>query len=317
MLTPPDPTYHDMAWFKRQSAGIVTSKAEQNETPEGYWIKCPECEHITSQRELEDNLNVCPKCNHHHTMSGLGYFELLFDEGKYQRHDAHLHSADPLEFQDKKDYPSRILAAEKKSGLNDAVVSATGTVGGNPLSVAAMDFSFIGGSMGSVVGEVITRGIRRAVEENRAMLIISQSGGARMMEGALSLMQMAKTSANLALLAERGLPFFSLMTHPTTGGVTASYAMLGDFNFAEPGALIGFAGPRVIRETIGRDLPKGFQRAEFLVEKGFVDMIVPRHALRKTMAGLMEQVFESASKTVKGPASNGRSKTKKAAVKAK
>lgn len=304
--TPSDFSNLDMAWFKRQSAGIVTTKADQNETPEGYWIKCPECEHIMSQRELEDNLNVCPKCNHHHTMSGLGYFELLFDDGKFERFDTNLHSADPLEFVDRKNYPTRIAAAEQSSGLNDAIVSATGTLGGNPLSAAAMDFSFIGGSMGSVVGEVITRAIRRAVEENRALIIISQSGGARMMEGALSLMQMAKTSANLALLGEKGLPYFSLMTHPTTGGVTASFAMLGDFNLAEPGALIGFAGPRVIRETIGRDLPKGFQRAEFLVEKGFVDLIVPRHALRKTLAGLLDQLFESSEVPAKNAPVNGR-----------
>ena len=281
-----------MAWFKRQSAGIQTKKHEQNETPEGYWIKCPECSHITSRRELEDLLQVCPKCGHHHPMSGLGFFRLIFDEGRFERHDTHLRSVDPLDFVDRKTYEARIEAAERSSGLNDAAVAATGTVGGHPLSAAAMDFSFIGGSMGSVVGEVITRAIRRAAEEDRALLIISQSGGARMMEGALSLMQMAKTSANLALLAEKRLPFFSLMTHPTTGGVTASFAMLGDFNLAEPGALIGFAGPRVIRETIGRDLPKGFQRAEFLVEQGFVDLLVPRPELRETLIGLLDQLFE-------------------------
>lgn len=302
-----------MAWFKRQSAGIVTTRADQNETPEGYWIQCPECKHIMSQRELEDNLNVCTKCNHHHAMSGLGFLELLFDEGKFERHDANLHSTDPLTFLDRKDYPSRIVAAEAKSGLNDAVVSGTGTIGGHPLSVAAMDFSFIGGSMGSVVGEIITRAIRRAVENKMAMLIISQSGGARMMEGALSLMQMAKTSANLALLAEKGLPYFSLMTDPTTGGVTASYAMLGDFNLAEPNALIGFAGPRVIRETIGRDLPKGFQRAEFLLEKGFIDMIVPRHALRKTLSGLLDQLFELSKERRAAPSANGRRRAGKTA----
>src|SRR5690606_20612537 len=272
-----------MSWFKRQSAGIQTKKSEQNETPEGYWIKCPECDHITSRRELEEHLQVCPKCGFHHPMTGLAFFRLLFDEGRFERHDAHLHSVDPLAFVDRKPYPARIEAAERSSGLNDAAVAATGTLGGHPLSAAAMDFSFIGGSMGSVVGEVITRAIRRAAEEERALLVISQSGGARMMEGALSLMQMAKTSANLAVLAEKRLPFFSLMTHPTTGGVTASFAMLGDFNLAEPGALIGFAGPRVIRETIGRDLPKGFQRAEFLVEQGFVDFVVPRPELRETL----------------------------------
>ncbi|NNF58173.1 MAG: acetyl-CoA carboxylase carboxyltransferase subunit beta [Rhodothermaceae bacterium] len=299
-----------MAWYKRRSAGIVTSRAEQNESPEGYWIKCPECSHIMSQRELDDQLRVCPKCGHHHAMNGLGYFDLLFDGGDYARHDAGLRSGDPLDFVDRKPYPQRIEAAERKSHLNDAAVSATGTVGGHPLSIGAMDFSFIGGSMGSVVGEILTRAIRRATDEDRALLIISQSGGARMMEGALSLMQMAKTSANLAVLAEKGLPFFSLMTHPTTGGVTASFAMLGDFNLAEPNALIGFAGPRVIRETIGRDLPRGFQRAEFLVEQGFVDFVVKRPDLRKTLVGLLDQLFEAtpaetSAETV-GVAANGR-----------
>jgi acetyl-CoA carboxylase carboxyl transferase subunit beta len=194
---------------------------------------------------------------------------------------------DTLDFVDQKAYPTRIAAAEAKSGLNDAAVSGTGFCGGQPLSVAAMDFTFIGGSMGSVVGEIVARAIRRATEENRACLVISQSGGARMMEGALSLMQMAKTSANLAVLAEKKLPFISLMTHPTTGGVTASFAMLGDINLAEPKALIGFAGPRVIRETIGRDLPAGFQRAEFLQEKGFVDRIVHRSELKSTVSHLL------------------------------
>ncbi|MFN3597602.1 MAG: acetyl-CoA carboxylase, carboxyltransferase subunit beta [Rubricoccaceae bacterium] len=277
-----------MSWFKRQSAGIQTEQSERNEAPEGYWVKCPQCGTITSQRDLEEHARVCPKCGHHHAMGGLGYCRLLFDDGRFERHDTHLHSADPLGFVDRKPYPARIAAAEKSSGLNDAVVSATGTVGGHPLSLAAMDFSFIGGSMGSVVGETIARAIRRAVAERRACMVISQSGGARMMEGALSLMQMAKTSANLAVLAEAGLPYFSLMTHPTTGGVTASFAMLGDVNLAEPDALIGFAGPRVIRETIGRDLPKGFQRAEFLVDKGFIDRIVPRPALRSEVAHLLD-----------------------------
>ena len=281
-----------MAWFKRDTAGIQTDRRDRNETPEGYWQKCPSCDTITSQRELEEDLLVCPSCGHHFPMSGLGYLGLLFDEGRYTRHDATLHSGDPLEFVDKKAYTDRVVAAERKTGLNDAVVSGTGLVGGRPASVAAMDFSFIGGSMGSVVGEVISRAVRRAADEERACVVISQSGGARMMEGALSLMQMAKTSANLAVLAERGLPYVSVLTHPTTGGVTASFAMLGDVNFAEPGALIGFAGPRVIRETIGRDLPKGFQTAEFLVEKGFVDRIVPRPTLRPTLVNLFAWAFE-------------------------
>ena len=287
-----------MAWFKRQSAGIQTNSRDRNETPEGYWLKCPECGTITSQRELEENLLVCPECGHHYPMSGLGYLQLLFDEGAFTRHDADLHSVDPLEFVDTKSYPTRIAAAGQKTGLNDAAVSGTGTVGGHPMSIAAMDFTYIGGSMGSVVGEIITRAVRRAVEEERACLVISQSGGARMMEGALSLMQMAKTSANLAVLAERGLPFVSLLTHPTTGGVTASFAMLGDLNLAEPGALIGFAGPRVIRETIGRDLPPGFQTAEFLQDKGFVDRIVPRPELRSTLTHLLDLLREDADESV-------------------
>lgn len=281
-----------MAWFKRQSAGIQTKSRDRNETPEGYWLKCPECGTITSQHELEEALLVCPSCGHHFPMAGLGYLRLLFDEGAFTRHDADLHSTDPLDFVDRKTYPDRIAAADDTTGLNDAAVSGTGTVGGHPMSIAAMDFTYIGGSMGSVVGEVISRAVRRAVEEDRACLVISQSGGARMMEGALSLMQMAKTSANLAVLAERGLPFVSLLTHPTTGGVTASFAMLGDLNLAEPGALIGFAGPRVIRETIGRDLPPDFQTAEFLVEKGFVDRIVPRGELRDTLVHLLDLLRE-------------------------
>ncbi|MDT0631866.1 acetyl-CoA carboxylase, carboxyltransferase subunit beta [Rubrivirga sp. S365] len=284
-----------MAWFKRQSAGIQTPRRDRNETPEGYWQKCPECGTVTSQHELEENVLVCPSCGHHFPMAGLGYLRLLFDQGAFTRWDADLHSIDPLDFVDRKAYPERIAAAEEKTGLNDAVVSGTGTVGGHPMSIAAMDFSFIGGSMGSVVGEIITRAIRRAVDEDRGCLVISQSGGARMMEGALSLMQMAKTSANLAVLAERGLPYVSLLTHPTTGGVTASFAMLGDLNLAEPGALIGFAGPRVIRETIGRDLPRGFQTAEFLVDEGFVDRIVPRTELRDTLVHLLDLIREDES----------------------
>ncbi len=275
-----------MSWFKRQSAGIKTEARERNEAPEGYWQKCPECSTITSQRDLEQNARVCPSCQHHYPMPGLDYLRLLFDDGQFTRHDDNLHSGDPLDFEDRKPYPQRIVAAERKTGLNDAAVSGTGTVGGHRASIAAMDFSFIGGSMGSVVGEILTRAIRRATEEERACVIISQSGGARMMEGALSLMQMAKTSANLAVLGERGLPYISVLTNPTTGGVTASFAMLGDVQIAEPGALIGFAGPRVIRETIGRDLPRGFQRAEFLLDKGFVDIIRPRGEMRATLSNL-------------------------------
>jgi acetyl-CoA carboxylase carboxyl transferase subunit beta len=280
-----------MSWFQRKSAGIQTQKRDQNEIPEGYWRKCPVTGEVVSLRALEENHLVTP-AGHHFPMSGLGYCRMLFDEERFARHDAHLVSSDPLEFYDRKQYSKRLVAAQQQTGLNDAIVAATGIVGGHPLSLAAMDFSFIGGSMGSVVGEVVTRAIRRAAEERRALLIISQTGGARMMEGALSLMQMAKTSANLAVLHERGLPYISLMTHPTTGGVTASFAMLGDYNLAEPGALIGFAGPRVIRETIGQDLPPGFQSAEFLVEKGFVDAIVPRTQLRQTLTDILDLLME-------------------------
>ncbi|HEX8299997.1 MAG TPA: acetyl-CoA carboxylase, carboxyltransferase subunit beta [Rubricoccaceae bacterium] len=288
-----------MAWFTRKSAGIQTDRSEQNEVPEGYWTKCPSCDTITSQKDLADNALVCPKCGHHFQMSGLGYLDLLFGEGNYTRHDANLHSLDPLEFADRKAYTDRIRAAETATGLNDAVVSGTGQLGAHGLSVAAMDFSFVGGSMGSVVGEIVTRAIRRAADEDMACLVVSQTGGARMMEGALSLMQMAKTSANLAVLAEKGLPFVSLMTHPTTGGVTASFAMLGDLNLAEPGALIGFAGPRVIRETIGRDLPKGFQTAEFLVERGFVDRIVPRTELRSSLSHVLDLLMGDAADPIR------------------
>ena len=284
-----------MAWFKRQSANIKTEAKERNETPEGYWQKCPECSAITSQRDLDAHLRVCPQCGHHYPLPGEDYLRLLFDEGAYERHDAGLRSADPLDFVDRKPYPQRTAAAERSSGLNDAAVSGTGLVGGHATSIAAMDFRFIGGSMGSVVGEILTRAVRRAADEDRACVIVTQSGGARMMEGALSLMQMAKTSANLAVLAEKRLPYIVILTHPTTGGVTASFAMLGDVHLAEPKALIGFAGPRVIRETIGRDLPRGFQRSEFLLERGFVDRIVPRPEMRGTVVRLLDLFLEDAA----------------------
>ncbi|MBE2186727.1 MAG: acetyl-CoA carboxylase, carboxyltransferase subunit beta [Rhodothermales bacterium] len=281
-----------MAWFKRKEAGIQTDAAEQNEIPDGQWIKDPETGDILNRHVLEENAWVSPKSGHHYALSAEGYFDLIFDrtddgERAFTFHDAGLRPTDPLGFVDTKPYPERLRATQKKTGLNDAIQAASGTVGGHPLSAAAMDFRFVGGSMGSVVGETIARAIRRGYEERMPVLVISQSGGARMMEGALSLMQMAKTSAHLAKLREAGQPFFSLMTNPTTGGVTASFAMLGDLNLAEPNALIGFAGPRVIRETIGADLPEGFQRAEFLLEKGFVDLIVDRRELRGTLTRLL------------------------------
>ncbi len=280
-----------MSWFKRQKAGINTKRSDQIDVPEGQWAKCPETGEIINYRVLEENALVFPGSGYHMRMNSRGYFSLIFDEGEYTLHDEQLVAVDALEFVDRKSYESRITAAQNKSGLHDAASAATGTINGHPLSIAAMDFAFVGGSMGSVVGEVIARAIKRAYTEKMALMIISQSGGARMMEGALSLMQMAKTSAHLAQLHEAGLPFISLMTNPTTGGVTASFAMLGDFNLAEPEALIGFAGPRVIRETIGQDLPKGFQRAEFLQDHGFIDFIVDRRELRDKLSNLLSMVM--------------------------
>ena len=281
-----------MAWFHRKQKGILTDRSGQNESPEGQWVKCPECAEILNWREVLDNALVCPKCSYHHRMNSTRYFDLLFDESTYDLYDTDLTSEDPLHFVDRKPYTQRLKEATKKSGLNDAAQAAMGTVGGHRVSIAALDFSFIGGSMGSVVGEIVARAIKRAYTEEVPLVIISQSGGARMMEGALSLMQMAKTSAHLSRLAQKGLPFISLMTNPTTGGVTASFAMLGDFHLAEPGALIGFAGPRVIRETIGQDLPEDFQSAEFLQQQGFVDLIVDRRTLRKKIIHLLDLIEE-------------------------
>ena len=260
--------------------------------PEGQWVKCPKTGEIINRRELEENLLVIPTSGYHFNMSALGYFEIIFDDGAFELYDEDLLATDPLEFTDRKAYSDRLQAAQQKTGLNDSIRAAMGDIGGHRISAAAMDFSFIGGSMGSVVGEVISRAIKRAYAEKVPLLIISQSGGARMMEGALSLMQMAKTSAHLSRLHDEGLPYISLMTNPTTGGVTASFAMLGDFNLAEPEALIGFAGPRVIRETIGQDLPEGFQSAEFLQEHGFIDFIVDRRQLRSRLIELLNLVID-------------------------
>ena len=281
-----------MAWFERKKKGILTERSQQPEMPEGQWAKCPECAEISNRRELLDNALVCPKCSYHHRMNSERYFELLFDEGRYERFDADLLPRDALDFYDRKPYAKRLDQTQKKTGLNDAARAGMGSIGGYRTSLAALDFSFIGGSMGSVVGEIVARAIERAYTEEVPLVVISQSGGARMMEGALSLMQMAKTSAQLTRLHERGLPYLSVLTNPTTGGVTASFAMLGDFHLAEPGALIGFAGPRVIRETIGQDLPRGFQSAEFLQEQGFVDMIIDRRHLRKQIIRLFDLVLE-------------------------
>jgi acetyl-CoA carboxylase carboxyl transferase subunit beta len=276
-----------MSWFNRKDKGILTPTESKREAPDGLWYQCPSCKKAMHTREHRLLAYTCSNCNYHEKIGSQEYFELLFDETKYSELDAMLSSGDPLNFVDTKKYPERIKATEKKTGLKDAVRTAYGKMEGVDVVISAMDFSFIGGSMGSVVGEKIARGIDYALEHKIPFMMISKSGGARMMEAGFSLMQMAKTSAKLALLAEAGIPYISLLTDPTTGGVTASYAMLGDFNISEPGALIGFAGPRVIRETIGKDLPKGFQSAEFVLEHGFLDFIVDRKDLKDKVASLL------------------------------
>ena len=295
-----------MAWFKRQKEGIQTSTEEKKEVPEGVWEKCPACKKTITRRELEENNFVCNcEFNYHFRIGSELYFKILFDDNKFTELNKNLKPTDPLHFVDKKSYKSRLEDAWKSTGLLDAIRTGTGKINGLDIVVACMDFSFIGGSMGSVMGEKIARAIDYSREHRFPLIIISKSGGARMMEAALSLMQMAKTSAKLALLDRTGVPYISLLTDPTTGGVTASFAMLGDFNIAEPGALIGFAGPRVIKETIGKDLPKGFQSAEFLVEHGFVDFIMDRRELKEKMTQLLK-LIESDRETTKAPAKKKR-----------
>lgn len=275
-----------MAWFKRTDKGIKTSTADKKDTPDGLWFKTPSGT-IVHTRELKSNAYVSPTDDFHVKIGSKEYFEILFDNNKFTELDAEMKSGDPLKFVDTKPYASRIEATIIKSELNDAVRSAYGKMSGQDIVIACMDFNFIGGSMGSVVGEKIARAIDHSLKNKVPFLMISKSGGARMMEAGFSLMQMAKTSAKLALLDRAGIPYISLLTDPTTGGVTASYAMLGDFNIAEPGALIGFAGPRVIRETIGKDLPKGFQSSEFVLEHGFLDFIVDRRLLKAKLGTLL------------------------------
>ncbi len=272
-----------MAWFKRSKENIAP-ETEKKEMPDGMWTKCDQCDEIIHKRELEQNMYTCPKCSRHFRIGSKEYFEILLDEGTFKEYDRKMRSVDPLKFKDSKRYRERIPEAIKKTGLYDAVRWGTGKMDARDVVVACMDFSFIGGSMGSVVGEKIGRAIDKGWKTKSPVIVISASGGARMMEGAYSLMQMAKTSAKLARLGDAGIPYVSLLTDPTTGGVTASYAMLGDVNIAEPGALIGFAGPRVIKQTIGKDLPPGFQRSEFLLEHGFVDLVVHRKELKETIS---------------------------------
>ncbi|HUE77332.1 MAG TPA: acetyl-CoA carboxylase, carboxyltransferase subunit beta [Longimicrobiales bacterium] len=278
-----------MAWFRKEKRKLTA--ADKRELPSDVFEKCPECGEILYRNRLEQNLHVCPACGHHLRIEAEAYVELLIDGDAFTETDAELRSGDPLGFRDLKTYPDRLKAAERKAGRGDAVITGHGPLDGIGVNLAVMDFAFIGGSMGSVVGEKIARAARRALAEEEPLIIVSASGGARMMEGILSLMQMAKTSAALAQLDEAGLPYISILTNPTTGGVTASYGMLGDVNLAEPGALIGFAGPRVIEQTIKQELPDGFQRSEFLLEHGMLDAIVDRRAMKGRVSGYLRHVL--------------------------
>ena len=275
-----------MAWFRRSKASIETS-VQRKDAPDGMWTKCDGCGEIIHRKQLEQQMYTCVKCNYHFRIGSKEYIALLTDEGTFRELDRKMRSVDPLSFTDTKAYRDRVKDTIRKTGLNDAVRTGTGKINGIPSVVGVMDFGFIGGSMGSVVGEKVARAIGKAIKSKIPLIIVSSSGGARMMEGALSLMQLAKTSARIAQLSDAGIPYISVLTDPTTGGVTASYAMLGDIHIAEPGALIGFAGPRVIKQTIGKDLPPGFQRSEFQLEHGFVDLVVHRKDMKETVAKLL------------------------------
>jgi len=274
-----------MAWFKRDKPGLIPQK--KKEMPDGLWVKCEGCGEIIYKKQLAQNSYVCSRCNFHFRIKGDDYIKLLLDSDTFQETDATLESKDFLDFKDKKRYADRLKAAMEKTGLKDAIRIGYGKIGGIPLVFGVMDFSFIGGSMGSVVGEKVARAVDRARERKIPLIIVSASGGARMMESVISLMQMAKTSARLARFSDEGGLYISILTNPTTAGVVASYAMLGDINIAEPGALIGFAGPRVIKQTIGQDLPEGFQRAKFQLEHGFVDMVVNRQEMKETLVKIL------------------------------
>ena len=276
-----------MGWFKRIKKGVTTETNQKKEIPEGLWYKCPRCKTIITSEEHHSQLYVCNNCNHHHRINAKEYFEILFDKNKFTELNANMTSKDPLNFKDTKNYTERLKNIQEKTGLKDAVTTAYGKINKQNAVIACFNFNFIGGSMGSVVGEKIARAIDYAKESKTPLIIISKSGGARMMEASFSLMQLAKTSAKLAQLSEEKIPYFSILTDPTTGGITASFAMLGDLNIGEPNALIGFAGPRVVKETIGKDLPEGFQTAEFVKEHGFLDMIVERKNLKEKLSQLI------------------------------
>lgn len=280
-----------MAWFRRSKASITTGM-ERKDVPDGMWTKCDGCNEIIHRKQLEQQSYVCVKCNYHFRIGSKEYLQILVDDGTFKEMDKKMQTIDPLKFRDSKGYKERVKDTMRKTGLNDAVRTGTAKIGGMDVVVGVMDFSFIGGSMGSVVGEKVARAIVKALKTKVPIIIVSSTGGARMMEGALSLMQMAKTSARLAQLSDAGIPYISILTDPTTGGVTASYAMLGDINIAEPGALIGFAGPRVIRQTIGKDLPPGFQRAEFQLDHGFVDTVVHRKDMKETVTKLLHLMWD-------------------------
>ncbi len=286
-LTGEEPQGGDLAkprWFKRIRKGILTSTADKKETPEGLWNKCPECNYICTTTELKENLFVCTKCNYHHRIGSEEYYDFLFDNNEYTELFDNIKSIDALGFTDLKSYQKRLDDIHSKTDLKDSMRVASGKVNGEGLVIACMDFEFIGGSLGSVMGEKFSRAVDYCIKYQLPYLVISKSGGARMMESAFSLMQLAKTSGKLSQLSDAKLPFISLLTDPTFGGISASFGMLGDMNIAEPGALIGFAGPRVIKETIKRDLPEGFQRSEFLLEHGFLDFIVDRKILKDKLA---------------------------------
>jgi acetyl-CoA carboxylase carboxyl transferase subunit beta len=282
-----------MTWFKRQSGELDTS-GEKKVRTEGLWVKCDECRQIIWKKDLEENLNVCPKCDKHFRIDARTRLAQLLDDDRYEIFDSNLVSTDPLKFVDLKAYSSRLKQAKKDTGLKDAIINAHGTLNGRPVIVSAMEYSFIGGSMGAVVGEAITRAVEKATETRTPIVIISASGGARMMEGAISLMQLAKISAALARLDTARVPYISVLTDPTTGGTTASFAMLGDLNVAEPGALIGFAGPRVIEQTIRQKLPQGFQRSEFLLEHGMLDAVVHRKQMKAYIARALDFMVQAA-----------------------
>ena len=280
-----------MVWFKRKNKKVITETKDKKEIPEGLWYKCPKCKVVVSTDEHQENLWVCHNCNHHERVNSNEYFSILFDDNKFTELDANMTSSDPLEFEDTKKYTDRLEATKKKTGIKDAVTTGYGKLNDMDITIACMNFNFIGGSMGSVVGEKIARAIKYSIDNEIPFMMISKSGGARMMEAAFSLMQMAKTSARLSQLAEKGVPYVSMLTDPTTGGITASFAMLGDINIAEPGALIGFAGPRVVKETIGKDLPEGFQTSEFVKEHGFLDFIVERKNLKEKVGQFLKMTY--------------------------